>query len=83
MLTDTGMVSDRIHKTLASKSNMHRIELKRLGKSAEDAPLSENVIVLDQTPQVVGINTLLLDSETTNEDFIFYFDRLVTLLVEQ
>ena len=77
------MVSDRVLKTLATKSKMHQVELERLGKSAEDAPLSQNVITLEQTPQVVGINSLLLDPETTAEEFIFYFDRLVALLVER
>ena len=78
-----GMVSDRVHKTLDSKSKMHRIELKRLGKMAEDIPLSTNVIVLEQSPQVVGVTTLLLDAATSAEDFIFHFDRLVALLVER
>jgi len=77
------MVSDRIHKTLSSKSKLHQVELKRLGIGAEDAPLSPNVIVLDQQPQVVGVNTILLDPTTSNEDFIFHFDRLVTMLVER
>ena len=77
------MVSDRVHKTLHSKSKSHQAELKRLGKVAEDAPLSQNVIVLEQTSQVVGINTMLLDSDTPAEEFIFYFDRLVAMLVER
>jgi len=77
------MVSDRVHKTLESKSRLHRAELKRLGKSSEDAVMSENVMVIDQTPQVVGVNTLLLDPETPTDDFIFYFDRLTVLLIDR
>lgn len=77
------MVSDRIHKTLSQKSKMHQIELKRLGQGQEDAPLSQNVIVMEQKSQLVGINTLLLDPETSNDDFVFYFDRLTTMLVER
>lgn len=77
------MVSDRVHKTLNSKSRMHQVELKRLGKLSEDEPLSDNVIVLEQSSQVVGINTMLLDPDTTAGDFIFYFDRLVALLIER
>lgn len=78
-----GMISDRIHKTLAQKSRMHQEELKRLGKIAEDAPLSSNVIVLHQGRQVVGINTLILNPATPRDDFIFYFDRMAALLVER
>ena len=77
------MVSDRIHKTLAQKSKSHQMELKRLGQGQEDAPLSKNIIVLEQKSQLVGINTLLMDTETSSEDFVFYFDRLVTMLVER
>lgn len=77
------MVSDRIHKTLVLKSKMHQIELKRLGKVAEDLPLSKNVIIMPATPQVRGINTKLFEQDLDREDFIFYFDRLATLLVEQ
>ncbi|KAL2356772.1 uridine-cytidine kinase-like protein-like 1 [Cryomyces antarcticus] len=77
------MVSDRIRKTLAYKSKMHQNELKRLGKIVEDAPLSKNVLVLQQSPQVVGIHTLLMGGDVEREDFIFYFDRVAALLVER
>ncbi len=82
-LTSTGMVSDRIHKTLKQKSRSHQLELKRLGEISEDAPLSVNVTILQQTNQVRGINTIIMDPEGDREDFIFYFDRLVVLLVEK
>jgi len=77
------MVSDRILKTLHSKSKLHRLELEQLGHGSEDDPLSKNVIVLEQSSQVVGINTLLQDPTTPVEEFIFYFDRLVVMLVER
>ncbi|KAF2162572.1 hypothetical protein M409DRAFT_69130 [Zasmidium cellare ATCC 36951] len=77
------MVSDRIHKTLDHKSKMHQIELRRLGQVAEDAPLSDHVAVLQHTNQLRGINTILMDPTLPREDFIFYFDRLAVMLVEQ
>ncbi|KAL7778612.1 hypothetical protein CFE70_008113 [Pyrenophora teres f. teres 0-1] len=61
---------------------MHQTELRRLGKIAEDSPLSENAIVLKQTNQVKGMHTLLLNPTTSREDFLFYFDRMVALLIE-
>ncbi|KAF1919755.1 uridine-cytidine kinase 2 [Ampelomyces quisqualis] len=76
------MVSDQVRKTLADKSSRHQVELRRLGKIAEDSPLSSNAIVLKQTNQVRGMHTLLLDPSTSREDFVFYFDRMVALLVE-
>lgn len=77
------MVSDRIHKTLDQKSKLHQIELRRLGKVAEDASLSTNVVILQHTNQVRGINTMLMDPALIREEFIFYFDRLAVMLIEQ
>lgn len=77
------MVSDHVRKTLSIKSKRHRAELKRLGKSAEDAPLSSNVVCLEQGPQMRGLNTIILDPSTNREDFTFYFDRMISLLIEK
>jgi uridine kinase len=77
------MVSDRIHKTLSQKSRLHQLELRRLGKVSEGDDLSQNVTVVEHTPQIRGINTILMCPETEREDFIFYFDRLVVMLVEK
>lgn len=77
------MVSDRIHKTLDQKSKMHQVELRRLGKVAEDAPLSSHVNILQHTKQIQGINAMLMDPTLIREEFIFYFDRLAVMLVEQ
>ncbi|KAJ4352346.1 Uridine kinase [Didymosphaeria variabile] len=76
------MVSSQIQNTLALKSGKHQLELLRLGKIAEDSPLSPNALVIKQTNQVKGIHTLLLDPKTNREDYIFYFDRIVSLLIE-
>lgn len=76
------MVSNQVRQTLAHKSAQHQSELRRLGQIAEDNPLSSNAIVLKQTNQVKGMHTLLLNPSTTREDFVFYFDRMVALLIE-
>lgn len=77
-----GMVSGQIQKTLTHKSIQHQMELRRLGKIAEDNPLSSNAMILKQTNQVRGIHTLLVDPATNREDYIFYFDRLTALMIE-
>lgn len=77
------MITDRIQKILTTKSKLHQVELKRLGKLAEETPLSSNVIVLQQTRQIVGVNTLLFDPQLPREEFVFYFDRIASLLIEQ
>jgi uridine kinase len=77
------MVVQYIERTLTEKSKSHRAELKKLGQIAEDDPISPNVLTLVQTPQLRGMSTIIQDIDTSTEDFIFYFDRLTTLLVEQ
>lgn len=77
------MVIQYIERRLVEKSTAHRAELKKLGQNSEDDPLSAKVLILQQTPQIRGMNSIIQDIDTTAEDFIFYFDRLATLLIEQ
>ncbi|KAF2473860.1 uridine-cytidine kinase 2 [Lindgomyces ingoldianus] len=77
------MISGQIGKTLSHKSVKHRLELSRLGKIAEDSPLSPNALILEQTNQVKGIHTLLMDPNTSREDYLFYFDRMAGMLIEK
>lgn len=77
------MVIQYIERKLVEKSKNHRADLRKLGQSSEDDPLSEKVLLLEQTPQLRGMSTIIQDVDTSAEDFIFYFDRLSTLLVEQ
>lgn len=76
------MVTQYISNKLSEKSKSHRAALKQLGQFPENQPMSKNVILMEQTPQVLGMNTIIQDAETGAEDFIFYFDRMATLLVE-
>jgi uridine kinase len=76
------MVVQFIQQKLLEKSKHHRAALTRLELAAETEPPSDRVIFLEQTPQLKGMNTILHDIDTSSEDFIFYFDRLATLLME-
>lgn len=52
--------------------------------SASDGnPVSKNLIVLPQTPQLKGIYTILRDGTSSRQDFIFFVDRLATFLIEK
>lgn len=77
------MVIEHVRRTLKEKSRKHQQELQRLGKQAEDEPLTDNVLFLKQTRQIVGMNTIIQKPMTKEVDFIFYFDRLSSLLVER
>ncbi len=77
------MIVKHIQRTLKEKSKNHQMELQRLGQEVEDAPLSPDILLLVQTQQVLGMTTIIQNPATEEVDFIFYFDRLSTLLVER
>ena len=77
------MVVQFIERKLLEKSRHHRAAPTRLEIGAQSEPLSKKVRLLDQTTQLRGMNTIIRDIDTLSEDFIFYFDRLTALLVEQ
>jgi len=76
------MIVKHIHRALEAKSVAHQRKIEELGQTAEQS-LSNYVCVLDDTPQINGIHTILQDVKTNREDFIFYFDRLATLIIEK
>lgn len=72
-----------IERKLFEKSRHHREALSKLEAECKDKPLSDRVIVLNDTPQLKFMHTILQDIDTNAEDFIFYFDRLASLIIEQ
>lgn len=44
---------------------------------------SENLIVLPQTKQLIGLYSIIRDNTTKRGDFVFYSDRIIRLLVEE
>ncbi|KAI1336624.1 uridine kinase [Xylariaceae sp. FL0016] len=77
------MVTQYIERKLVEKSTHHRAALKSLEVGFDREPLSKRVIILKETRQLKGMNTLIQDIDTSSEDFIFYFNRLSCLLIEQ
>lgn len=51
--------------------------------TSDGNPMSKNLIVLPQTPQLKGIYTVLRDVTSNRQDFIFFVDRLATFLIEK
>uniref|UniRef100_A0A915PI02 Uracil phosphoribosyltransferase n=1 Tax=Setaria digitata TaxID=48799 RepID=A0A915PI02_9BILA len=43
----------------------------------------ENVYVLERTDQIIELETIIMDRETSHSDFVFYVDRLIRLVVEE
>ncbi|KAG9284398.1 hypothetical protein G9A89_023655 [Geosiphon pyriformis] len=54
-----------------------------LAKIECDGEIPENVIVLEKTPQLSSIHTTIRDRSTQRDNFIFYAERLATLVVER
>jgi uridine kinase len=77
------MMVHYIERKLFEKSTHHREALSRLEAEALKRPLSDRVVILGHTPQLSFMNTILQDIDTDPEDFIFYFDRLASLIIEQ
>ena len=77
------MVIQYIERKLVEKSTYHREALRRLESSSDGSALSDKVVLLRQTPQLTVMKTILQDIDTSSEDFIFYFDRVASLLIEE
>jgi uridine kinase len=77
------MIVNQTRQMLKEKSLRHRAELEKLGQEVESFSLSENVRLLEKSPQIKGIGTILRSVLTEHDDFMFYFNRLVAILVEK
>lgn len=78
------MIVNQTRRMLKEKSIKHKAELERLGQDVEKFDLSsDNIILLEHTPQIRAITTILRSSTTEDEDFIFYFNRLTALMIEK
>jgi len=77
------MVVKHIQRKLQEKSEEHTEELRRLGLIAAEVDLPPNVHVMPSTNQFLGMNTILQNPETEHVDFVFYFDRLASILIEK
>eukprot|EP01105_Mastigella_eilhardi_P008852 TRINITY_DN2120_c5_g1_i1.p1 TRINITY_DN2120_c5_g1~~TRINITY_DN2120_c5_g1_i1.p1 ORF type:complete len:503 (+),score=156.16 TRINITY_DN2120_c5_g1_i1:60-1511(+) len=47
-----------------------------------DATRPKNLYVLPENPQIKALQTILMDRETSHDDFVFHSDRLVSLVIE-
>lgn len=77
------IIVEHIRQILKAKSKKHQEDLQKLGEKVEDEPISRHVMVLAESKQIKGMNTIMQNPATIDVDFIFYFDRMSTLLVER
>jgi uridine kinase len=77
------MVVKHIQRILEEKSRKHRADLKKLRLQVAEERLSNHVLPMPPTSQLIGMGTIIQDRDTDREEFIFYFDRLSALLIER
>ncbi|XP_056278514.1 uridine-cytidine kinase-like 1 isoform X2 [Pseudoliparis swirei] len=54
-----------------------------LASAHQAQPLPRTLSVLESTPQVRGMHTIIRNKETSRDEFIFYSKRLMRLLIER
>uniref|UniRef100_A0A673ABE5 Uridine-cytidine kinase n=1 Tax=Sphaeramia orbicularis TaxID=375764 RepID=A0A673ABE5_9TELE len=54
-----------------------------LASAHQAQPLPQTLSVLESTPQVKGMHTIIRNKETSRDEFIFYSKRLMRLLIER
>ncbi|SCU83024.1 LAMI_0C01728g1_1 [Lachancea mirantina] len=81
----TKTLINHIKSKLQLKSRRHLKEIAKLGHSDNVTPLSQcsNITQLEPTNQVVALKTMLLDKYVDRDDFVFYFDRIATILISR
>ncbi|CAI4776343.1 BBF_collapsed_G0048210.mRNA.1.CDS.1 [Saccharomyces cerevisiae] len=80
--TAVNLIINHIKSKLELKSNEHLRELIKLGSSPSQDVLNRNMIhELPPTNQVLSLHTMLLNKNLNCADFVFYFDRLATILL--
>lgn len=76
------MIVNHIQDALTTKSLEHRAHLEQLRESCIDKELPLTIKILEQTNQVRGIHTIVRDRQTSREDYIFYLERLTSIIIE-
>ncbi|KAL0580943.1 Uridine kinase [Marasmius crinis-equi] len=80
------LICTHVRQQLQERSNAFRPQManpKTLAPSHDSIPIERlNLTVLPSTRQVEGIFTIVRAQDTSRQDFIFFVDRLSTLLVE-
>ncbi|KAF8985635.1 Uridine-cytidine kinase-like 1 [Entomortierella lignicola] len=74
------LLTKHIQRQLQDRKMQSRWDMAKITPPNQ---LPSNVIVLEKTKQIDGLHTIIRDSSTTRHDFIFYADRLATLVIER
>ncbi|XP_040203918.1 uridine-cytidine kinase-like 1 isoform X3 [Rana temporaria] len=74
------LIVQHVHSQLEKR--MQRWDMAALASAHQGQPLPETLSVLQKTPQVRGMHTIIRNKDTNRDEFIFYSKRLMRLLIE-
>ncbi|KAF3860584.1 hypothetical protein F7725_000839 [Dissostichus mawsoni] len=75
------LIVQHVHSQLEERKL--RWDIAALASAHQAQPLPQTLSVLDSTPQVKGMHTIIRNKETSRDEFIFYSKRLMRLLIER
>ncbi|XP_072222647.1 uridine-cytidine kinase-like 1 isoform X6 [Leuresthes tenuis] len=75
------LIVQHVHSQLEERKL--RWDMAALASAHQAQPLPQTLSVLDSTPQVRGMHTIIRNKETSRDEFIFYSKRLMRLLIER
>uniref|UniRef100_A0A8D0CBK2 Uridine-cytidine kinase n=1 Tax=Salvator merianae TaxID=96440 RepID=A0A8D0CBK2_SALMN len=73
------LIVQHVHSQLEKREITVRAAL---ASAHQGEPLPKTLSVLESTPQVRGMHTIIRNKDTTRDEFIFYSKRLMRLLIE-
>ncbi|XP_072557898.1 uridine-cytidine kinase-like 1 isoform X1 [Paramormyrops kingsleyae] len=74
------LIVQHVHSQLEERKL--RWDMAALASAHQAQPLPETLSVLESTPQVRGMHTIIRNKDTTRDEFIFYSKRLMRMLIE-
>ncbi|XP_060107209.1 uridine-cytidine kinase-like 1 isoform X1 [Heteronotia binoei] len=74
------LIVQHVHSQLEKRKL--RWHIAALASAHQGQPLPKTLSVLESTPQVRGMHTIIRNKDTTRDEFIFYSKRLMRLLIE-
>ncbi|XP_047244645.1 uridine-cytidine kinase-like 1 isoform X3 [Girardinichthys multiradiatus] len=74
------LIVQHVHSQLEKRKL--RWDISALASAHQGQPLPKTLSVMESTPQVCGMHTIIRNKETNRDEFIFYSKRLMRLLIE-
>uniref|UniRef100_A0A673CB46 Uridine-cytidine kinase-like 1 n=1 Tax=Sphaeramia orbicularis TaxID=375764 RepID=A0A673CB46_9TELE len=76
------LIVQHVHSQLEKVRIPHYSIQSALASAHQGQPLPKTLSVMESTPQVLGMHTIIRNKETNRDEFIFYSKRLMRLLIE-